>query len=126
VETRNFEIEDEIAAREYLNKELKWRIGIVHKKLRKLHYLIKLENDKIWKRHVNQLRLSEQSSNENKSEIDIFNYTNPESDLIKINSGEERPATATNDKCASPSVQSSAEKKTEGIVGSRMRVSRFK
>jgi len=120
--TRNFEIGDKIAAREYLNKELKWRFGSIHKKLGKLHYLIKLENGKIWKRHVNQLRLSEQDSNEStwEAELDIFNYTSPEKEFIKINSEGERPDTATNGGCASPSVQSSTEKETEEIVDSQV------
>jgi len=119
---RNFEIGDRIAAREYLNKDLKWRVGIVYKKLGKLHYLIKLENGKIWKRHVNQLRSSEQDSSESKrrSEIDIFNYTNPESGLIQINTEGERLDTSTNDKGASPSTQPSAEKETKEIVSSQV------
>lgn len=61
-ETRNFQIGDNIAAREYLNKKIKWRFGTVVRKLGKLHYLIKLENGKIWKRHINQLR-SDKSKN---------------------------------------------------------------
>lgn len=53
--TRNFQIRDNIAARQYLNKKIKQHFGTVVKKLGKLHYLIKLENEKIWKRHINQL-----------------------------------------------------------------------
>lgn len=54
-ETRNFQVGDKVAAREYLGKNMKWRFGTVFRKLGKLHYLAKLENEKLWKRHVDQL-----------------------------------------------------------------------
>ena len=34
----------------------KWKIGKVTKKLGKLHYLVKLDDGRIWKRHKNQMR----------------------------------------------------------------------
>jgi len=45
-----------VAVREYLDKIVKWRFGKIIEKLGKLHYRIKLNDGKVWKRHVNQMR----------------------------------------------------------------------
>ncbi|XP_018395972.1 PREDICTED: uncharacterized protein K02A2.6-like, partial [Cyphomyrmex costatus] len=113
-ETRNFQVGNKIAAREYLNKKAKWRFGIVYRKLGKLHYLIRLENGKIWKRHVNQLRLNEQNSDNNKSQetMDRFNYSNSDLEKSEIKSGGERPGTETNDEAISSTVHISPEEGT--------------
>lgn len=34
----------------------KWEFGRVHKKLGKLHYLIELDDKRIWKKHIEQVR----------------------------------------------------------------------
>lgn len=44
-----------VAARDYLDKE-KWKYGHVDEKLGKLHYNIKLDDGRIWKRHIDQVR----------------------------------------------------------------------
>ncbi|XP_062717120.1 uncharacterized protein K02A2.6-like [Aedes albopictus] len=44
-----------VAARDYLDKE-KWKYGHVAEKLGKLHYNIKLDDGRLWKRHIDQLR----------------------------------------------------------------------
>ena len=53
---RNFKKGERVAVREYINKNGKWRFGNVVKKLGKLHYEIKLDDGKIWKRHVEQMK----------------------------------------------------------------------
>lgn len=114
-ETRNFQVGNKIAVREYLNKKAKWRLGIVYRKLGKLHYLIKLENGKIWKRHVNQLRLNEQNTDNNKAQeaMDRLNYSNSDLDNSEIKSGGERPGIGTNDEAISSAAHISPEKGTE-------------
>jgi len=110
-ETGKFQIGDKIAAREYLNKESKWCFGIIHKKLGKLHYLVKLENGKIWKRHVDQLRLSEQAIKNTKSQdaMDTLDYSNPDLEKSEIISGGERLGTELNDASTSTDVHISPE-----------------
>lgn len=44
-----------VAARDYIDKQ-KWKYGNVIEKLGKLHYKVKLDDDRIWKRHIDQLR----------------------------------------------------------------------
>lgn len=51
-----FEVGESVAVREYLDKNIKWRFGKIIEKLGKLHYRIKLNDGKVWKRHVNQMR----------------------------------------------------------------------
>ncbi|XP_011869174.1 PREDICTED: uncharacterized protein K02A2.6-like [Vollenhovia emeryi] len=53
---RNFGEGERVAVREYLDKKVKWRFGSVIKKLGKIHYEIKLDNDKTWKRHIDQIK----------------------------------------------------------------------
>jgi hypothetical protein len=54
--TRDIAVNDRVQAREFLNTGEKWKIGIVIKKLGFLHYMIKLQDGRIWKRHINQIR----------------------------------------------------------------------
>lgn len=59
---KQFEIGERVAVREYLDKTIKWRFGIIIEKLGRLHYRIQLPNRKIWKRHINQMRTVRQFS----------------------------------------------------------------
>ena len=52
------------------NSQNKWEIGIVHKKLGNLHYLIRC-NNKVVKKHLDQLRLNHIKSNSNHGPSDI-------------------------------------------------------
>jgi len=56
MKTTQFEVGESVAVREYLDKNVKWRFGKIIEKLGKLHYRIKLNDGRIWKRHVNQMR----------------------------------------------------------------------
>ncbi|XP_055585152.1 uncharacterized protein LOC129738003 [Uranotaenia lowii] len=44
-----------VAARDYLNME-KWKYGVVSEKLGELHYHIRLDDGRTWKRHIDQIR----------------------------------------------------------------------
>lgn len=44
-----------MAARDYLGSD-KWKFGTISKILGKLHYEIKMDDGKVWKRHVDQMR----------------------------------------------------------------------
>lgn len=64
---RVFEIGDAVQARNYLGK-VKWKNGIIQKRIGKLHYLIKLHNGLIWRRHVNQIVKTEHGSSKFENE----------------------------------------------------------
>ncbi|XP_062554222.1 uncharacterized protein K02A2.6-like [Armigeres subalbatus] len=44
-----------VAARDFLGHE-KWKYGRIVEKLGKLHYMVQLDDNRIWKRHIDQLR----------------------------------------------------------------------
>ncbi|XP_055614964.1 uncharacterized protein K02A2.6-like [Toxorhynchites rutilus septentrionalis] len=44
-----------VAARDYFEKT-KWKYGVISEKLGKLHYYVKLDDGRTWKRHIDQLR----------------------------------------------------------------------
>lgn len=62
---KSFEINDKVLARNYRDSNLKWVCGTIIQKMGKLHYMIKLNDGRIWKRHVDQLRKAGENSNEN-------------------------------------------------------------
>ncbi|XP_055714808.1 uncharacterized protein K02A2.6-like [Phlebotomus papatasi] len=53
---RSFKVNDRIAVRNYKEGEVKWKFGTIQEKLGKLHYDVRLDNGKLWRRHVDQLR----------------------------------------------------------------------
>ncbi len=53
--SRNFIIGDAVQARDYSPRGEKWQFGNVIKKDGRLHYMLKMENGNIWRRHVDQL-----------------------------------------------------------------------
>lgn len=55
-ETRVFCEGERVAARNYNDKNIKWKFGQIQKSLGNVHYEIKLDNNQVWKRHVNQIR----------------------------------------------------------------------
>lgn len=83
---RSMEIGDEVLAREYVNKKYKWRKGIIEKKFGKLHYLIRIDENRVWKRHIDQVRkliknnsiVSEETQNE-------MDYENPRENIERPN-----------------------------------------
>lgn len=52
---KQFMSNDRVAVRDYLSNE-KWQFGIVDKRMGKLHYDVKLDDGRQWKRHVDQMR----------------------------------------------------------------------
>ncbi|XP_058839331.1 uncharacterized protein K02A2.6-like [Topomyia yanbarensis] len=53
-DVRCFAVNDRVAARDFLSSS-KWKFGIVTERLGKLHYMIELDDGRIWKRHIDQL-----------------------------------------------------------------------
>ncbi|XP_055915493.1 uncharacterized protein K02A2.6-like [Eupeodes corollae] len=53
---RSLEENDRVAVREYLDRGVKWRFGQIIRKLGLLHYLVRLDDNRIWKRHIDQIR----------------------------------------------------------------------
>ncbi|XP_011688649.1 PREDICTED: uncharacterized protein K02A2.6-like [Wasmannia auropunctata] len=47
---------ERVSCRNYLQGD-KWNFGKIKKRVGKLHYLIHLDDGRIWKRHINQIRL---------------------------------------------------------------------
>lgn len=56
IKVREFCEGDRVACRDYLHDD-KWEFGEIYKRLGKLHYTIRLDDNRIWKRHVDQIRL---------------------------------------------------------------------
>lgn len=54
-DVRCFAVNDRVAARDFLGSS-KWKFGVVTERLGKLHYMIELDDGRIWKRHIDQLR----------------------------------------------------------------------
>ncbi|XP_055522484.1 uncharacterized protein K02A2.6-like [Wyeomyia smithii] len=53
---RSFTINDRVAARDFLSISEKWRFGKVAEKIGRLHYMIELDDGRMWKRHIDQLK----------------------------------------------------------------------
>lgn len=52
---RTLSVGERVIARNYMGSE-KWKFGIIQKQLGKLHYLIKMDNGLVWKRHIDQVK----------------------------------------------------------------------
>lgn len=51
-----FEIDDVVLARDYRNNKTKWKKGRIHEKIGSQMYFVKIcDDNSVWKRHVNQL-----------------------------------------------------------------------
>jgi hypothetical protein len=53
---RSLGLNERVSARNYSRRGEKWKFGHILKKLGKLHYLIKMDDGNIWKRHIDQIR----------------------------------------------------------------------
>ena len=58
---REFKIGERVKAREYLKHD-KWRFGTVLERIGRLHYVIELDDGKIWRRHIDQLQCTGENS----------------------------------------------------------------
>lgn len=54
---RSVKVHDRVSARNYTARGENWKFGRVERKLGKLHYLIRMDDGSVWKRHIDQLRL---------------------------------------------------------------------
>ncbi|XP_055585220.1 uncharacterized protein K02A2.6-like [Uranotaenia lowii] len=61
---RRFSINERVAARDFLGSS-KWQFGTVTERMGKLHYMVELDDGRIWKRHVDQLRAGPMKRNMN-------------------------------------------------------------
>ncbi|XP_061393441.1 uncharacterized protein LOC133328954 [Musca vetustissima] len=52
---KHFNIGDRVSVRDYLSG-VKWKFGVVEEKVGDLHYKVKLDDGRTWKRHVDQIR----------------------------------------------------------------------
>lgn len=75
--TRSFSEGEKVACRDYLSKNCKWCFGTVIQRLGKLHYYISLENERVWKRHVNQMRKIGDKVFKNKNQP-LHDYEDPQ------------------------------------------------
>ena len=64
------------------NSQNKWEIGIIEKKLGNLHYLIKY-NDKVVKKHLDQLQPNHLNSNSSHDPSDIVSEIPSDNDSLK-------------------------------------------
>ncbi|XP_053698952.1 uncharacterized protein K02A2.6-like [Sabethes cyaneus] len=55
IELRHFAVNDRVAARDYMGSS-KWRYGVITERLGELHYMVELDDGRLWKRHIDQLR----------------------------------------------------------------------
>lgn len=67
---------DRVQCRNYIGKE-KWKFGRVIQRQGKLHFLIQLDDDRVWRRHVNQIL---RSGTKNKNVLGQIPYYAIESD----------------------------------------------
>lgn len=69
--TRSFKVGDRVAAKDYLDRSKRRQFGTVIEKCGLLHYSIELDDGRIWKRHVNQLRAIGPNARDSNANIDI-------------------------------------------------------
>lgn len=55
IQQRHFAVNDRDAARDYMGSS-KWRYGVITERLGELHYMVELDDGRLWKRHIDQLR----------------------------------------------------------------------
>lgn len=119
VEKRSFEENDRVAARDYLSASEKWRFGVVSEKIGRLHYLVKLDDGRIWKRHIDQLRqgpIAHDSDFHQTSDNNIENNIQNRRFDIKVPSYNQVPNLPDNTVASSASTQISDNNPTTSTV----------
>lgn len=53
---RTIDLNERVSARNYARVGERWKFGTVIKQLGRLHYLIKIDDGNVWKRHIDQIR----------------------------------------------------------------------
>ena len=72
---------ERVSCRNYIGKD-KWKFGIIKKRIGKLHYLIELDDKRVWKRHINQMsKIGKNVKNKNDDEFDYYEF--PDNSLDK-------------------------------------------
>lgn len=101
---KQFESNDRVAVRDYLSKD-KWQFGIVDKRMGKLHYDVKLDDGRQWKRHVDQMRKVGENIQANDQRVQVNSNATPISSESIVEKAPD-PKTAEN-KCDGESTESS-------------------
>lgn len=71
---KNFAAGERVIARNYIGTQ-KWKFGSIKQRIGTLHYLIKLDDGRVWKRHLNQInRAGEKTWMQNLDSEDTFDY----------------------------------------------------
>lgn len=89
---KEFAIGKRVACRSYIGGE-KWKFGKIIERLGRLHYMFKLDDNRTWKRHVNQLRnigeLTPKSSDDDEKDYGPIEELLQDSDLPRNKAGGE-------------------------------------
>ncbi|GBN50916.1 hypothetical protein AVEN_61304-1 [Araneus ventricosus] len=56
--TRIIQVGERVRTKFFVNNKLNWKLGVVTQKLGHLHYIVKLDEGKEVKRHINQMQKS--------------------------------------------------------------------
>lgn len=83
VKAREFSVNDRVIGRNYYGAD-KWALGRVKERLGRIHYIVKLDNGKEWKRHVNQLRKVGEVPMQSQNDEEEIDYEPPENVLPEI------------------------------------------
>ncbi|XP_062708968.1 uncharacterized protein K02A2.6-like [Aedes albopictus] len=74
---RSFSVNDRVAARDFLSNE-RWRFGVVAERIGKLHYMVELDDGRMWKRHIDQLRPGAINRQDPMTRGPVINSSQPE------------------------------------------------
>ncbi|KAF2897806.1 hypothetical protein ILUMI_08369 [Ignelater luminosus] len=89
LQCRELQEGERVQVRNYLRKK-KWVFGQVLERLGKLHYRVILDDDRVWKRHVDQILKSSISVKDYHSDL-VANVPEPRMDLHKALNEQIRP-----------------------------------
>ncbi|XP_029053297.1 uncharacterized protein K02A2.6-like [Osmia bicornis bicornis] len=87
---RELQLGDRVECRNYYGKE-KWALGRVKQKLGHVHYIIRLDNGKDWKRRINQIQKVGNVPIQENNASDILDYGTPNDTTVNV------PAVATDE-----------------------------
>ncbi|XP_043249938.1 uncharacterized protein K02A2.6-like [Colletes gigas] len=80
---RELQLGDRVECRNYYGKE-KWALGRVKQRLGYVHYVIRLDNGKEWKRHINQIQKVGNVPIQGNKASDILDYGQPNDIIVNV------------------------------------------
>ncbi|XP_062704544.1 uncharacterized protein K02A2.6-like [Aedes albopictus] len=128
---RCFTVYERVGARDFLGAS-KWQFGTVTERLCKLHYLIELDDGRIWKRHVDQIRAGPVQRNTEAESGKLFFDRPPSTSLAQsVSVGEngtvtrqQTPVLPTSNIKTSPVQEAASTRQSVERVQSETRVNR--